>query len=634
MKLRKFVTINYKSTKCVQTELSDNKVKTLIGVNDCGKSSVLKALKLFFDEKPTIFFESENTKRSILSNTPLTKEELENVLISEGLPKLDSFETGMVGILCVFELDKLYTVDELDEIGISAHLQCVVDKLKLGDAIYLLRTFSPSGEKSSYHILTPDAVDGDGNALELWNQNQTIIKAKQSELGIADSDVENRNSAGALKNIERAFAVYEKLGVTPHWSIYTSFKKDSEVFPVFRYLDWNITTDELNQIATDIIKPIIESRIKTIQTQVNAERDKINEQANDALRTIYEKYSTSLPSSIIGINANVNFGLQQSVTELFVEKSTSDKKVHLDDQGDGVKRQIGLGLIKALAQESVLEGDDTKKFIWCFDEPETHLFPQAQRDLANSLFKLAESQFQIIVSTHSTLFVDKSSLSDISMLSLEGGYTVAKGTNATEDIYGSLGVRNSDFLFYDRFIAVEGPTEYGIFNHLYKLLYDHDLSADGIQLINLMGKDNQSNQERLMSEIFTDFQKQEDITLYVLDKDSQRTGENIMLIGEIADFEDSLSNEIWISVVNDYCGAQLTMDEIAQMRGNISISESNKKLHKMLSQHVSAQKISDDSIHYLPSKGDLATVLTTKIVDANQVPQSIKAAFEKARVGL
>lgn len=634
MKLRKFITINYKSARNVEVELSSNKVRTLIGVNDCGKSSVLRALKLFFDEKPAVFFESDSTKRSILSNTPLSKDELDSVLTNEGLPVFGSYDKDMVGILCVFEIDKSYTIDDLDDMGISPHLQCAIDKLNVGDPLYLLRMFNASGEKSSYFMLTPDALDNDGGSLELWNQNQASIKAKQAEAGIADSEVENRNSAGALKNVERAFAIYKKIGTTLQWTTYTTLKKDSELFPVFRYLDWNITTEELNQIATDIIKPIIDSKVKSIQAQINTERDKINIEANGALKSIYDKYSTALPASITGINANVNFGLQQSVTELFVEKSTSDKKIHLDDQGDGIKRQIGLGLIKALAEESISDGDETKKFIWCFDEPETHLFPQAQRDLANSLFKLAQSQFQVIVSTHSTLFVDKSSLSDISLMSLKEGYTLIKSTTATEDIYASLGVRNSDFLFYDRFMAVEGATEYGCFNHLYKLIYEHDLSVDGIQLIHLDGKDNASNQERLMAEIFSDFQKQEDITVYVLDKDSARTGDNIVLIGEIADLEDSLSNDVWISLIKDTCNLDIAAEEIDAMRLNISVTDAESKLHKMLSKHIATKKAGDDSIEYLPSKGDLGAAIVKSVNKIEDVPNSIKEAFEKIRAGI
>lgn len=635
MKLKKFITLDYKSAKCVRVDLSDNMVNTLIGVNDCGKSTLLKSLKLFFDDKASVSFESESTKRSVLSNTPLTKKEFDEVFTREGLPIFNLYDENMLGILCIFEIDKDRTINELEDLNVSPHLQYVLNDKKEGDTVPILRIFSASGNKSSYHIVANDSVDNEGVGLELWNQTQAALKQKQADSGIKDADIVNRNATGPLKNIERAFAIYEKISTSPIWSTYASIKKDSALLPAFRYLDWNITTQEINQITSDIIQPIINSRLKSIQTKVNTERDEINTEANAALEKIYKKYASSLPASITGINANVNLGLQTSVTELFVEKSTSDKKIYLEDQGDGVRRQISLGLIKALAQESLEEGEKQKKFIWCFDEPETHLFPQAQRDLADSLSLLAKTSFQVLVSTHSTLFVDRSSLSDISLLSLQDGYTVIQTTGATEDIYTSLGVRNSDFLFYDRFIAVEGPTEHGVFNHFYKLVYGKNLADDGIQLINLSGKGNISNQERLMGEIFNDFQKQEDITLYAIDKDTGRQGTNVVLIGTTADFEDSISDEVWINILTDYCKVEITQDQMNDFRADISIMDHNKKLHIMLASYVAEKKEQDENVQYLPSKGDaLADMLIERLTDAAQVPLDVKTVFERARQGL
>ena len=197
-----------------------------------------------------------------------------------------------------------------------------------------------------------------------------------------------------------------------------------------------------------------------------------------------------------------------------------------------------------------------------------------------------------------------------------------------------MGVKNSDFLFYDRFLAVEGPTEYGSFNHFYKLIYKSDLSADGIQLINLQGKDNRDNQRRLMEQIFEDFQKQEDITIYALDKDSRVSQDNVVLVGEVADIEDAFSNDIWMSIVNTYCGASITVEKLDEMRSNISITEKDKKLHIMLAKYVAEQKEQNDAISYLPTKGELAEVLMKYVDDESKIPKSIKCVFEKVRQGL
>lgn len=627
MKLLNYTVINYKSAKKVHVELSDDQINTFIGVNDCGKSTLLKGLKLFFDDKPLVEFESESSKKSVLSNSTLSIEDFDEFISSNALPTFELYNEDLVATYLEFEIQKLLSIEELEGLNTTTQIQYILSSLNVGDRIKVMRTFNNDGSKSDYYIVVDEHVDEDGQHLSLWAQTQANIKKIQAESGIKDADIVNRNGVGALKNNERILAIYEKIDTQPTWSKF-NFKKDSVLFPSIRYLDWNISSDELNQLTGDIIRPIVDNLLEPIQKQVNLGKDKINVEANEELKKLYTKYSGFLPSSISGINANVNIDLKQAVTELFVEKFTSDQKIHIDEQGDGIRRQIGLGLIKAISQESLDDEDMTKKHIWCLDEPETHLYPQAQRDLLESLMILAKSQFQILISTHSTLFVDKSNISDINQVLLEDGYTTIKTTSNTDDVLLTLGVRNSDFLFYNRFIAVEGSTEYGIFDHLYKLCYGVTLSEDGIQLISLGGESNSGLQERLMNDIFKDFKKSEDLMVYILDKDTGRVGDNVVVVGNVADFEDSLSDDIWIKAIKDFCGVTLTPSEITEYRGLIDINNSSTKLHKSLSKHVADRYVSE----YLPSKGDsLAGLLTRYITSKDDVPADIIKGFEMAR---
>lgn len=629
MILTGYSVFNYKSAKNVTVELNANEMNTFIGVNDSGKTSLLRALGLFFDDKASISFESDSTKKSVLSNTPLTTDEFKSILTGKSLPDFDIYDSDLIGVLCVFQIERTWTNEEMESFPLSTHMQYILRDHKKGDTVTVLRTFSSLPEKNGYFIVCDDTDD----PICLWSSTQSIIKAKQSEMGINDSEIENRNLAGQPKNIERINAIYEKSKTTPSWSKF-DFKKDRIIFPELRHLDWKISSDELNTIASDVISPVVSRLIKPMQDEVNRGRAQINSEANEELRKIYEKYSDSLPSTISGINANVNINLQQSVAELFVEKVTSDKKIHIDEQGEGIRRQIGLGLIKALAQESVDDEDIFKKYIWCLDEPETHLFPQAQRDLVTSLTTMAHKHFQVLVSTHSTLFVDKSNISNINQVILESLYTAIKNTSETDDIFSTLGVRNSDFLFYDRFIAVEGPTEFHIFDHLYYLLYEKSMTDDGIQLINLQGKSNSANQERLLSEIFKDFKKANDLTISMLDKDTGRTDANVSLIGETADFEDSIGDTVWIKAIKDYCGIEITEAEMVGFRSKISLTDPSKKMHMLLQAHV-ASKINPAKQAYLPSKGEsLANLLRVHITQASDVPTSIREGFELAREGL
>jgi putative ATP-dependent endonuclease of OLD family len=460
----------------------------------------------------------------------------------------------------------------------------------------------------------------------LWNQKQNDLKALQSTLGIDDSSIPNQNRRGGLKNIERINVIYESMAVEPMWSRY-DFKKDRGFFPSFQYLDWDISIDQLQSLITTAIGSSIDQSIKDIQAEVNQKQDAVNKVANDKLSELFEKYSDHLPKSITGLSANINIPLAKNTTEVFVSKDTSDKQIHIADQGDGIKRQIGLGLIRAIAEESVEDDSDNTKYIWVFDEPETHLYPQAQRELAETLRELSGNKFQIVLSTHSITFVDKTKLKDVYKTELKGGYTQILSTEDTEDALNTLGVRNSDFLFYDKFLAVEGATEYHLLDHFHQLIHSTTLSDVGVRTVSLGGESNREHYKKVLKDIIGDYRKPDDAIVYLLDKDTGATGDNIYLVGDVADFEDSIANDVWIAAIKNECGVDITTDQLNDMRSKIDASKKDTKLCKQIAAYIAADT---GRSNYLNSKGEaLAADLKKHITDASQIPQAFKDAFSK-----
>src|SRR5690606_4744278 len=105
---------------------------------------------------------------------------------------------------------------------------------------------------------------------------------------------------------------------------------------------------------------------------------------------------------------------------------------------------------KSKAESS--EKSNINNYIWAFDEPETHLYPSAQREFFDILRNISKDNVQTLISTHSTVFVDKSKIKTISSVSQEDdGYSTINYCKDVDTIHESLGVKNSDFLFYDKF---------------------------------------------------------------------------------------------------------------------------------------------------------------------------------------
>ena len=90
--------------------------------------------------------------------------------------------------------------------------------------------------------------------------------------------------------------------VEPMWVRY-DFKKDREFFPVFQYLDWDISIEQLQNLITTALGPAIDQSRRDIQAEVNQKQDDINKVANDKLSELFAKYSDHLPTSITGLSA-------------------------------------------------------------------------------------------------------------------------------------------------------------------------------------------------------------------------------------------------------------------------------------------------------------------------------------------
>jgi len=99
--------------------------------------------------------------------------------------------------------------------------------------------------------------------------------------------------------------------------------------------------------------------------------------------------------------------------------------------------------------------------IFGIEEPELHLHPQLARQLFNVLKEISRKK-QIFITTHSTIFIDQSDLSNTWIVRKVGKETEIvriKEPEGLKNILYELGVRPSDIFYTNGIIFVEGPTE-------------------------------------------------------------------------------------------------------------------------------------------------------------------------------
>ncbi|WP_350289587.1 AAA family ATPase [uncultured Croceitalea sp.] len=168
----------------------------------------------------------------------------------------------------------------------------------------------------------------------------------------------------------------------------------------------------------------------------------------------------------------------------------------IDRQGSGARRTLLWTALRLISEHKAKEG---KPHLLLIDEPEICLHPNATRAAREVLYDLPKAgNWQVMLTTHSPVFIDISKdNTTITRVQKSNDGRVSATTiyrpdnaNLTEDDKLNLKLMNvydpyfAEFFFGGRTIVVEGDTEYSAFNYL-KSISD---SLDDVHIIRARGK--------------------------------------------------------------------------------------------------------------------------------------------------
>lgn len=177
-----------------------------------------------------------------------------------------------------------------------------------------------------------------------------------------------------------------------------------------------------------------------------------------------------------------------------------------DEFGTGEQQILVMAFAKAY-----MEAFKGKNFLFILEEPEANLHPLAQKWLKKYIYDLCESGLQIIISTHSPNFINPSNLEGLVRVYKEEAVTkivqldstklsqvlIETGVDKSKISFNNLGeyfdVRlyseQLEGMFADTIVLVEGLTE-KLSIPIWLERRKYFLSANGIEIINCMGKAN------------------------------------------------------------------------------------------------------------------------------------------------
>lgn len=223
------------------------------------------------------------------------------------------------------------------------------------------------------------------------------------------------------------------------------------------------------------VKEIQKNIVEESQKQIN----KIQEDLSQYIGKIFPKYEVQFDARPEDdVEKAISFF--KSNPQLLIGPQ-GGFKCSVDRQGSGARRTLLWTALKIISENSSPKKSENRPHVLLIDEPEICLHPSATREACDLLYNLpVKDNWQVIVTTHSPQFIDISR-DNTTIVRVERdelgdifGTTLFRPERAklTTDDKENLKFLNlfdpyvAEFFFGGKTILVEGDTEYTAFNHV------------------------------------------------------------------------------------------------------------------------------------------------------------------------
>lgn len=296
----------------------------------------------------------------------------------------------------------------------------------------------------------------------------------------------------------------------------------------------------------------------------NKERPKEIKTLEDNLESELKKWNTTIEIEITPPNIDEVLKVNTAVWV------NDGKRTDIARKGHGLQRSLIFALIKSWAsylktekeikekaeeetKPSTVKRKSSQSTYFFFEEPELYLHPQAQKELYASLKELSLADYQVVLCTHSSSFLDLADYKSICIVNKQDTHIGSKVRQFNDELFEAdektnfnlvywLNPERSELFFANKVILSEGPTDKTMIPKLAKLLnvfkYDYTIIECG-------GKDSIKLYIKLLNKFKIPY-----VTVY--DKDHQAdkdaNGRNSADISSRA-IEDIIDNAIGKSVI-------------------------------------------------------------------------------------
>lgn len=423
--------------------LSD--LTAFIGRNDAGKSTVLEALEIFF-------------------NNSLVKCEKEDLNVNA--------EDNKIEITCVF----IELPDEL--ILDAAHPTTLAEENLLNEdgKLEIKKVFPATAanpKEKIYIVCNHPTVRG---AKDLLMLKRAELRARAENLGVKASDY-NANVNASLRAAIREHIDDLSLSTIDLLVDKEDTKKVYEAIkdylPLYALFQSDRPSKDDDKEVTDPMKIAVQQALSELSDELehikNEVRTKAIETANRTLSKLHEM-SPELASELIP-----DFKTEPKFDSQFKLTIKSDNDISVNKRGSGVRRLILLNFFRAEAERRRVDNAGSQ-IIFAFEEPETSQHPDHQIMLIDAFQELSNTpNSQVILTTHTPSLAGLLALDSLRFIEKDGqNRSVQMGTEEVfEKIADTLGLlpepisKNATAI-----LLVEGKGDITFVNHTSEKLRD------------------------------------------------------------------------------------------------------------------------------------------------------------------
>jgi len=424
-----------------------SELTTVIGRNDIGKSSILEALEIFFNNDIIKIDSSDCFVRSVEKTIEISCE-------------FSSFPESLV-------LDAQATTDLESEYLLTAN-----------NTIRIKKTFRCTSGKPKEDVFVSANHPTADQYHDLLSLNNANLKKRLKDLAIPDKDVQLNNNSSIRQAIWRACP--DLLLATVDVPVAKEdgnkiWEKLSQYLPMFALFQSDRSSKDSDSEVQDPMKLAIAAAIAepNVQVMLNNVLAAVRDKATDLANRTHQVLAKLDPS--LARQLTPEFKSDPKWAGLFSLTLSGDEGIPINKRGSGVRRLVLVSFFKAEAERRLAEGS-ARNIIYAIEEPETSQHPFNQKILLEAFQDLSsEAGCQVILTTHSPGFASYLPVDSFRFVKpgSDGQPDVQHGGNAIwEEMAEALGVVPDNRVRV--LICVEGPTDVSALRYLSSALHASD----------------------------------------------------------------------------------------------------------------------------------------------------------------